>query len=52
MFQSSTEGSAMHLQRGAATDTDIVAVTLEPEAGSDAPTSTPLFGVPLHGAPH
>jgi hypothetical protein len=43
MFQSSPEGSAMHLQRGSASDAAIVAVTLENEAGSDAPTSPVLF---------
>jgi hypothetical protein len=52
MFQSSTEGSAMHLQRGTVTDTDLVAVTLESEAGSDAPTSTPLFAAPVRALLH
>ena len=48
MFQSSSDGSAMHIQRGSAADTDLVAVTLENEAGSDQPTSTPLFAAPIH----
>jgi anti-sigma-K factor RskA len=48
MFQSSSDGSAMHIQRGSAPDTDLVAVTLENEAGSDQPTSTPLFAAPIH----
>jgi hypothetical protein len=48
MFQSSSDGSAMHIQRGSAADTDLVAVTLENEAGSDQPTSTPLFAAPVH----
>jgi len=47
MFQSSAEGSAMHVQRGSMQDANTIAVTLEPEAGSDAPTSTPLFAAPI-----
>ena len=33
MFQSEPDGSAMHMQRGAAENTDAVAVTLENEGG-------------------
>ena len=46
MFQTAPDGSAMHVQRGAA-NTDAVAVTLENEAGADQPTSTPLFAAPI-----
>jgi hypothetical protein len=47
MFQSAPDGSAMHMQSGAARQPDAVAVTLETEAGSDQPTSTPLFAAPI-----
>ena len=52
MFQSSPEGSAMHLQRGSASDAAVVAVTLENEAGSDAPTSAVLIAAPVPAAQH
>ena len=52
MFQSSPEGSAMHLQRGSVEDADLVAVTLENEAGSDAPTSAVLFAAPIPALEH
>jgi len=45
VFQSGSDGSAMHIQRGPV-DTStppVIAVTLEPEAGSPQPTSQPLF---------
>lgn len=47
MFQSSNDGSAMHIQRGPVdvSTQPVIAVTVEPEAGSSAPTSQPLFGV-------
>jgi len=47
MFQSSEDGSAMHVQRGAVEGEGLVAVTLEPASGSDQPTSTPLFAAPI-----
>jgi hypothetical protein len=47
MFQSAPDGSAMHMQRGAAVNAGAVAVTLENEAGADQPTSTPLFAAPI-----
>ena len=47
MFQSTPDGSAMHMQRGAVTNADAVAVTLENEAGAGQPSSTPLFAVPM-----
>jgi hypothetical protein len=49
MFQSAADGGAMHMQRGAMGNSDAVAVTLENEAGVDAPTSTPLFAAPIRG---
>lgn len=52
VFQSSSEGSAMHLQRGAVQDASLVAVTLENEAGSDAPTSPVLFAAPIPALEH
>jgi hypothetical protein len=50
MFQSSSDGTAMHVQRGRVDpNADLVAVTLEDEAGVDAPTTTPLFATPIRG---
>ena len=45
LFQSGTDGTAMHIQRGAVDPATIgaVAVTLENEGGADQPTSTPLI---------
>ena len=47
VFQSNSDGSAMHIQRGAIdlTTKPVIAVTVEPEAGTQAPTSAPVFGV-------
>jgi len=48
MFMSDDNGSAMYMMRGnPGDDAGFVAVTLEPAAGSDHPTSTPLFAVPV-----
>jgi anti-sigma-K factor RskA len=47
MFYSDDNGSAMHMQRNVDPNAGLVAVTLEPEAGSQQPTSTPLFAVPV-----
>jgi hypothetical protein len=50
MFQSTLDGTAMHVQRGRLDpNADLVAVTLEDEAGVDAPTTTPLFAAPIRG---
>ena len=50
MFQTASDGSGMHVQRGPVDpNADLVAVTLEPAAGSDQPTSTPLFAAPIRG---
>ncbi|MBI3679304.1 MAG: anti-sigma factor [Acidobacteria bacterium] len=43
LFQSDEAGNAVHLREGAVSAGAAVAVTLEPEAGSAQPTSTPLF---------
>lgn len=47
MFQSATDGTAMHLWRRTMTPGDTVAVTMEVEAGVDAPTSAILIVAPL-----
>jgi hypothetical protein len=48
MFHSDDRGSAMHLMQGQVDpNANLVAVTIEPEAGSDQPTSTPLFAAPV-----
>ena len=50
LFQSANDGTATHLQRGRiAPNADLVAVTLEDAAGSDSPTTTPLFAAPIRG---
>jgi len=45
LFQSESDGTAMYLRKGSfdVASTGAIAVTLEPEAGSQAPTSTPLI---------
>lgn len=45
LFQSSDSGTAFHMLTGApwVNSGDAVAVTIEPESGSQAPTTTPLF---------
>jgi Anti-sigma-K factor rskA len=45
MFQSTDSGTAFHMLSGPLTlsSGDAIAVTVEPEAGSSAPTTTPLF---------
>jgi anti-sigma-K factor RskA len=45
LFQSQSDGTAMYLRKGAVdmASTGVIAVTLEPEAGSQAPTSQPLI---------
>jgi hypothetical protein len=47
MFQSAPDGSAMHMQHATVANLDAVAVTLENEAGTDQPSSTPLFAAPI-----
>jgi anti-sigma-K factor RskA len=50
VFQSSGDGTAMHVRRGTVDpDADLVAVTLEDAAGADQPTTTPLFAAPIRG---
>lgn len=43
LFQSQPNGNALHIQETPVTLDTKVAVTLEPESGSDQPTTTPLF---------
>jgi anti-sigma-K factor RskA len=48
LFQSDSQGDALHLLSGAvAANTNTVAVTVEPEAGSQAPTTTPIIVAPV-----
>ena len=44
LFQSDSQGDALHILNGAVSaNTNTVAVTVEPEAGSKAPTTTPII---------
>lgn len=43
LFQSDTDGNALHLFEAQIAPESAVAVTVEPASGSNAPTSTPLF---------
>ena len=48
LFQSTADGSALHVQRGRLDpNADLIAVTVEDAAGADAPTTTPLFAAPI-----
>jgi anti-sigma-K factor RskA len=49
LFQSSGSGTAYNMLSGPLTlsSGDAIAVTVEPEAGSSAPTTTPLFVAPI-----
>jgi hypothetical protein len=49
LFQSTDSGTAFHMLSGPLnlSSGDSIAVTVEPEAGSSAPTTTPLFVAPL-----
>src|SRR5450432_640075 len=50
MFQSEANGTAMHIQRGAVdANADLLAVTLEDQAGAPQPTSQPLFATSVRG---
>jgi hypothetical protein len=50
MFQSEANGTAMHIQRGPVdANADLVAVTLEDQAGAAQPTSQPLFAAQVRG---
>jgi Anti-sigma-K factor rskA len=53
MFQSNTDGSAMHVRPGAVDvqATGAIAVTVEDQAGADQPTSTPLIMAPVESSP-
>lgn len=51
LFHSDQQGNAIHLERGPVDpNTGAVAVTVEPESGSAAPTSTPIVVAPVPGA--
>ncbi len=52
LFRSDPQGSALHILSGPidVQGLGVVAVTVEPEAGSQAPTTTPIIGVPIPGA--
>lgn len=51
MFQSDQQGNAVHMMRGPVdAENSTIAVTVEPEAGSDAPTSKPIVVAPMAGA--
>lgn len=49
LFQSQSDGTAMYLRKGAVdmASTGVIAVTLEPEAGSPGPTTQPLIAAAL-----
>jgi anti-sigma-K factor RskA len=49
LFQSEPDGTAMHVRKGPVdiASTAVIAVTLEPEAGSQAPTTQPLIAAAL-----
>jgi len=48
LFQSDSQGEALYVMNGmVAANTSAVAVTVEPEAGSQAPTTTPIIVAPL-----
>ena len=49
MFQSESDGAAMHMEHGAVdmADTAAIAVTMEVDNGVDAPTSQPMIVAPL-----
>jgi anti-sigma-K factor RskA len=50
LFQSESNGTAMHIERGPVdANADLVAVTVEDQAGAAQPTSQPLFAAPVRG---
>lgn len=50
LFQSDQRGTALHLERGPVdASTSAVAISVEPEIGSAAPTSTPIVVAPVAG---
>ncbi len=52
LFQSDPQGNAVHVVRGPVDPaTSAVAVSVEPETGSTAPTTTPIVVAPVTGAP-
>jgi anti-sigma-K factor RskA len=51
LFQSNAQGDAVYLREGAVdmAGTGAIAVTVEPESGSNAPTTTPIVVAPVAG---
>jgi anti-sigma-K factor RskA len=51
LFQSDKQGNAVHLLSGPidAAATGAIAVSVEPEAGSQAPSTTPIIVAPVAG---
>ncbi len=50
LFQATSQGSALHLARGPVDPaTSAVAISVEPEAGSAAPSTTPIVVAPVTG---
>ncbi|MGD0435169.1 MAG: anti-sigma factor [Bryobacteraceae bacterium] len=51
LFQSNAQGDAVYLREGAVdiAGTGAIAVTVEPESGSNAPTTTPIVVAPVSG---
>jgi anti-sigma-K factor RskA len=47
LFQTDTGGNGLHMRQTPVALDSTIAVTLEPESGSDAPTTTPLFAAAL-----
>ena len=47
LFQSTGSGSAMYLSKATTPDLSAIAVSVEPESGSQAPTTTPVLVVPV-----
>jgi len=50
LFQSDTQGSAMNILPGPLDSLYAVAVSVEPEAGSQSPSTTPIIIAPVPGA--
>jgi anti-sigma-K factor RskA len=50
LFQANDQGTAMHILSGAVDSLYAVAVSVEPEAGSQSPSTTPIIVAPVPGA--
>ena len=51
MFRPDANGAAMYMMRRSISPGDIVAVTVENEAGVDQPTTTPIIAAAMPGTP-